>query len=475
MCAKKDKDEVKKFQDTWTRDEAESWLSDNDFEYSGTVGGIEIPEVMTNWYAYRQENPDKYDDFRNDMSPFGFDEGDGVMAVYGIKDNGERTTEVQSIRFYHGDEEEQDNQVQCPNCDEWIDDDVDECPDCGHTLSDKYLYRCPSCEVFISNPKIGSCSSCGKDVDPFEVINPIRMESSYECKLKIGKHWAGGELAKGNPKNVHYDIFFKDKQFVSTKNPLDEETVCSNRKPYKKSFIDDIDKTYNFFDKGKIGSLNDEGSWLKVIFEQDAKVYEMDDCYAINISEEDKMLCLKEKDADVNKWSIDTIDFEECCEFNNSEIIELGRTEETLHLSMKSKSIKLKNINFEDDIATIEGLIISEGSWNGVWFSKDLLEEVPEDIINDIRLDVGPTHDDKIEDAGRILSSKWRDEEKGWWINAVVEDEEAIERLKEMEEPGFSIETNLYIDRRRNIVEEVNDISCVVVVSDPACRVCFLE
>ncbi len=97
----KTKDEAK--YRVWTRGEASEWLKEHNFEYSGTVGGIEIPEVLPNQYAYRQQNPDKYDDFRVDSAPFDFDKNDGVHVIYGITVEGDdRKSEIQSIRFYHG-------------------------------------------------------------------------------------------------------------------------------------------------------------------------------------------------------------------------------------------------------------------------------------------------------------------------------------------------------------------------------------
>ncbi|MGV9141479.1 MAG: hypothetical protein ACOC1X_00925 [Promethearchaeota archaeon] len=70
-------------EEVWTRNDAEEWLKDNDFEYEGNVGGIEIPEVGSNWYNYRQEDPDNYDDFNRVKDEFG-PEGNGIHVTFGI-------------------------------------------------------------------------------------------------------------------------------------------------------------------------------------------------------------------------------------------------------------------------------------------------------------------------------------------------------------------------------------------------------
>ncbi len=80
----------------WTKEEAEEWLEDNDFN----TGDY---DKMANFHAFTQNDADKYDDIRTETAPFGFDEDDGVHALYGIFDD-DRGSEVQSIRFYHGED-----------------------------------------------------------------------------------------------------------------------------------------------------------------------------------------------------------------------------------------------------------------------------------------------------------------------------------------------------------------------------------
>lgn len=89
----------------WGKQDAISWLKEHDFK----TGNY---EKMANYHSFRQEDPDKYDEFRMEKAPFGFKESDGVVAVYGIyQKEGKRTSEVQSIRFYHGeaDKEKESN------------------------------------------------------------------------------------------------------------------------------------------------------------------------------------------------------------------------------------------------------------------------------------------------------------------------------------------------------------------------------
>jgi len=93
--------EVKAVEDikVWTVSEAKKWLSEHDFKTD------EMDEIA-NYYAFRQEDPKKYEEFRMDKKPFGGKESDGIVDVYGIYEkDGKRTTEIQSIKFYHGKNE----------------------------------------------------------------------------------------------------------------------------------------------------------------------------------------------------------------------------------------------------------------------------------------------------------------------------------------------------------------------------------
>lgn len=89
----------------WTKKEAKDWLKEHDFKYGDY-------EKMANYHAFRQKNPEKYDEFRADKKPFDFKESKGVVVIYGIyKKNGKRTAEIQSIKFYHGKEAEKSKSI----------------------------------------------------------------------------------------------------------------------------------------------------------------------------------------------------------------------------------------------------------------------------------------------------------------------------------------------------------------------------
>lgn len=86
----------------WSKEKAKTWLKEHDFKV-GTY------EKMANYHSFRQEDPDKYDSFRTEKSPFNFKTSDGVIVIYGIyKKDGVRTSEIQSIRFYHGEKDKKE-------------------------------------------------------------------------------------------------------------------------------------------------------------------------------------------------------------------------------------------------------------------------------------------------------------------------------------------------------------------------------
>jgi len=426
----------------WTQSEAESWLKDNDFKYTGNVGGIEIPEVMANWYAYRQENPDKYDSFRNDLSPFGFDEEDGVMAVYGLYDDEDKGSEVQSIRFYHGkgeseenDAEEEELDKQCPNCGRWVHEDEEICPECGYE---------------------------------FDLTS--KLENIGESEVVFTKHWASGNL---DMDDYHYDLFFSDIQFVLNDNITKKDKVsCSKRKPYKVNFAETLEDKFTLIPTNQVGSMSkDKPSWVKTLFRKKCEVYKSDNCYALKY--DDKVICLKEDD-DKNMWSGRIINYDDCCDYK--EYIQFSTDSKQVEMNFESLTIDVDFIEKDSDGNYIaKGNIISEGAWNGVYFPKEVLKELSAEHMEKISVDVGKTHKDKIEDVGEILSIQYKDGEKGWYIETRIEDEDAKELIDDMETPGFSIETKLLIDTDRRIVEKVKEISSVVIVPNPACKVCYIE
>lgn len=87
----------------WTKASAKEWLSEHDFKNSDY-------EEIANYHAFRQTDPGKYSEFRMDKKPFGGKESDGIVVVYGIyTEEGERKSEIQSIKFWHGEEEKEED------------------------------------------------------------------------------------------------------------------------------------------------------------------------------------------------------------------------------------------------------------------------------------------------------------------------------------------------------------------------------
>jgi len=92
----------------WTKSQAVTWLKEHNFKHDNY-------DKMANYHSFRQQDPGQYRKFRVDKSPFSFKRQDGVIIIYGIKQkDGKSVSEMQSIRFYHGetDEENQENQGQ---------------------------------------------------------------------------------------------------------------------------------------------------------------------------------------------------------------------------------------------------------------------------------------------------------------------------------------------------------------------------
>ena len=161
---------------------------------------------------------------------------------------------------------------------------------------------------------------------------------------------------------------------------------------------------------------------------------------------------------------------------NIDDVVKPTEYTELKSVNLKSKMENVKFIeNNDDGSVVLEGNIIAEGTWNGYHFSKKVLEELDPSIIQNIKIDVGPDHINKIEDVGTLNLFKWDDEERAWWIKCTITDEKAIEVLKSIENLGFSIETDFVFDTIRLMVDSITSIERVVAVDYPACKVCYIE
>jgi len=392
-------------------------------------------------------------------------------------------SEIQSIRFYHGeDEEESENQRQCPECGAWIDDDTETCPECGTEIDELFEGRCPKCGSFLSNPKVDECPNCGEDVDPFEAINPIKLEKKGKTNIKIVKHWRQGELSNGEDEFLHYDIFFEDKHFHTNNNPLEKEvTLCSMRKPYKKNFINEIEDEYTFINKNEVGNIDSSDSWMKKLADDEGVLYEGKECYAISLDEKDEtpILCIHEEESFNNEWIARFIDITECCEY--TEIIDFSGKPVEFEMEFESKPVDVSFMEKDDDGNLVaEGNIISKGAWNGLYFSEDVVRDIDESELRDASIDVGKidvpnAHEEKLEDVGELINLEWNDEEIAWRMEFKITDDEAIELVEQMDNPGLSIETRLMVNKVRRIVDRVKEISAIVTLENPACKVCYIE
>jgi len=296
------------------------------------------------------------------------------------------------------------------------------------------------------------------------------LEKIEDSEVVFTKHWASGNL---DSDDFHYDLFFSDKQFVLNDDITKVKKVsCSKRKPYKVNFTETLDEKFTLIPTNQVGSMSkDKPSWIKKIFKEKCEVFEGENCYALKY--DDNVLCIKE-DGEENIWESSIIKYNECCD--NNDYIDFSTDSKEVELNFESITIDVDFIEEDSDGNYIaKGNIISEGAWNGVYFPNNVLQEVSKEHMECIKVDVGESHEDKLEDVGDIQSIEYKKGERGWYIEALIEDEEAKKLIDNMDTPGFSIETILMIDTNRRIVEEVKEISCVVIVPNPACKVCYIE
>ena len=286
-----------------------------------------------------------------------------------------------------------------------------------------------------------------------------KLAEEHECEnfTLIHHWWNNGEYE-------HWDLFLEDGQahFVLSQNPLKETEIKSaQREPYSEDF------------------------WLR-----GEEIEEIAPESPGNPSK--SMICHVER-VDMGKMVL----YEAAPQMDGSVTIRLeflgskleGRwlftskvpgiwhvLKETMQLSEKQPMPILLSGEFgeweedENGHLLIEGTALSFGVWNGFYWSPETIANSPVDDFDNLIVDV--EHDNN-KPVGAVIEKTIVGPDIN--VKAKITDYETIERIKNGEYKGFSIDATVFADPQRRMIEGVKQYKRLTVCENPACKTCFFS
>jgi len=288
----------------------------------------------------------------------------------------------------------------------------------------------------------------------------IENEGKEEVSYTLSHHWWKTHSMKRSPIKEHWDLFIDDQQFVLDENPIENKEVTGgSRSPLPIKHLGTIGP--NYIKPGDAGNPTDNTPcWIEQVASGTAKIIRDEGKikeYTLQ-GDVNKRIHLKEQD---DEWHLKDITNKEK-QLNEHK------------LAAKTIKIDLMERNEMGDLE-IEGTILGEGTWNGYFWPENVIKDLGEDTVRNLAIDVGESHQDKYEDVGEVMEVKWHEEDRGWWIRALITDDEAIDLAESFETPGWSVECVVYEDSLRRIIEEITEMERVVLVPEPASQVSYVD
>jgi len=308
--------------------------------------------------------------------------------------------------------------------------------------------------TFIGLSKIDMEVDTLADRDTFDRI----AEEHQMADFTLIKHWWGQD-----GQYRHWDLFIDGKEhFVLEKDPLSEtEMRVIQREPYSEEFwlrgekletiapnnpgnpSKNMECSIQQIDKGKVAIYEDaqqaDGAWLKRVEFFGSKIE--------------------------GRWSL------------TSDISRVWHAlKETTQLSEQNPldsdillSGEIRAWEETPDGLKVHGRALSFGVWNGFYWPPEVIEKSPLNEFDNMIIDV---EHDTSKVAGVILKK----EVKGPDVNVdfIVHDYETMEKIKNGEYKGLSIDAKVSADPVRRVVTGIKRYTRLTVCKNPACKVCYI-
>jgi len=303
----------------------------------------------------------------------------------------------------------------------------------------------------------------------FEVKDgKIKMATA---KFVVQHHWwKAARVTKRPEASVeHYDIRFDFGpstkslvQFVCEKNPLVTDRTVALRKQdrNKSSFNAGRGKVQQIRPGTALNPTKDTPAYIEIIDEGKATIHVSE-----NALMKVEFFGSKLKGfwtfRQVNKgvWVVE----KEVLSTNVKQAMKVGESIE--HVLLAGSVISYEETK---DGLLVKGGAITHGTWNGLYFPPDVIEE-SYDLFPGVRITL--EHDQK-RTVGKYVASEFKDQMI--YLSALATEPDVIKKIKNGDISGFSIDAWISVDRTRRIVLRIVEYNDVSFVKNPACSICLL-
>lgn len=343
----------------------------------------------------------------------------------------------------------------------------------------RYLFSCTCGEECSNYPD--SCMYVGETaldfVDTIEIGQLDKLFPATTLATKqfvlIHHYWKGPTVVRAGPSIEHWDLFYDDKQVVLEENPIEEASSAVFRKPYTRDFKKQGQRGPEFIKPGQPGNpTKDTPAWVAWVDTGTVEFFEDTDHFKRMKFNGKKLkgIYAMKREPNSSLWRFEKAaqPGENLTEKLAEEALTLAKDEE---LSTVRILFAIEGIEEEGDDIYVSGTGLSWGVWNGIYFPPEVIKERPERAIDSpvafgthgSRKKVGEVKDYKVLNGTTFVRTRIRDPDLVY-----------RQRVRDKDVVGFSWELTLAIDKTRRVARRIISYDRLVLVPDPACKVCII-
>jgi len=290
------------------------------------------------------------------------------------------------------------------------------------------------------------------------------------CKVDLSEHeyvllhhfWKGQQVVRVGPTTQHWDLFIGDNMWVLDTDPLKSASNASRRRPYSKGFQERGASGPEFIEPGTPGNpTKSTAAWVTRVDKGSVHMLEDDAHFKkFNLSggKLKGTFVLKQEEPTVNLWRFG--------KDHGSKALSKGNVVKQYITMSTGKSYE------RDGKLYVPGDALSYGVWNGDFYPPEVIADRPERLKSKATSIV--SHRNR-NNYGSVVELNFDESTSTIHIVGEFEGEEAIERIKQGDLIGYSVEVTVEVDEDRHIVKKILDYDRVVLVPDPACEVCTVD
>ena len=282
----------------------------------------------------------------------------------------------------------------------------------------------------------------------------------------IHHFWRGQQVVRTGPSTQHWDLFIGDKMWVLQNDPRKGSTNASVRSPYSKNFKNKGDGENEFIKPGDPGNpTKNTPSWVRRIDQGSVHMLEDSDMFKkFNLTGKELKgtFVLHRDEPNRNLWqfSKETANGKRSMSKGSGNVIS-----QRIMLSAGKPYEK-------DGKLYVPGATLSYGVWNGDFYPPEVIADRPERLLGKPASIV--SHRNR-NNYGKVVELNFDKDTSTIHIVSEYDGDEAINRIKQGDLIGYSVEVTVEVDEDRHIVKKILDYDRTVLVPDPACEVCTVD